>query len=75
MKQGEIKRYIKYAWSCKFPRPKVTPYGDIYLVNFGVDNGLLPDGTKPLPETMLIYHQNLIWPLKYTFILFWRYYD
>ena len=21
-------------------------------------NGLLPDGTKPLPETMLIYHQE-----------------
>ena len=27
------------------------------LVNLGPGNGLLPDGTKPLPEPMLIYHQ------------------
>ena len=26
-------------------------------VNIGAGNGLLPDGTKPLPEPMLIYHQ------------------
>ena len=26
-------------------------------VNIGSGNGLLPDGTKPLPETMLTYHQ------------------
>ena len=26
-------------------------------VNIGPGNGLLPDGTKPLPETMLTYHQ------------------
>ena len=26
-------------------------------VNFGSGNGLLPDGTKPLPEPMLTYHQ------------------
>ena len=26
------------------------------LVNIGSGNGLLPDGTKPLPEPMLIYH-------------------
>ena len=26
------------------------------LVNTGSGNGLLPDGTKPLPEPMLIYH-------------------
>ena len=26
-------------------------------VNIGSGNGLLPDGTKPLPEPMLIYHQ------------------
>ena len=24
-------------------------------VNIGSDNGLLPDGTKPLPEPMLTY--------------------
>ena len=26
-------------------------------VNIGSGNGLLPDGTKPLPEPMLAYHQ------------------
>ena len=26
-------------------------------VNTGSGNGLLPDGTKPLPEQVLIYHQ------------------
>ena len=28
-----------------------------YLVNVGSGNGLLPDSTKPLPETVLTYHQ------------------
>ena len=27
------------------------------LVNTGSGYGLLPDGTKPLPEPMLTYHQ------------------
>ena len=27
------------------------------LVNFGSVNGLVPDGTKPLPEPMLTYHE------------------
>ena len=27
------------------------------LVNVGLGNGLLPNGTKPLPEPMLIYHK------------------
>ena len=36
----------------------MTPYGDIYIwVNTGSGIGLLPDGTKPLPEPMLISHQ------------------
>ena len=26
-------------------------------VNIGSGNGLMPDGTKPLPEPMLTYHQ------------------
>ena len=34
----------------------VMPYGDINMVNIGSGNGLLPDGTKPLPEPMLAYH-------------------
>ena len=28
-------------------------------VNIGSGNGLLPDGTKSLPEPMLIYHQSI----------------
>ena len=36
----------------------MTPYVDIDLkVNIGSGNGLLPDGTKPLSEPMLTYHQ------------------
>ena len=35
----------------------VMLYGDRDLVNFGSGNGLLPDGTKPLPEPMLTDHQ------------------
>ena len=32
----------------------VTPYGDIYIwVSIGSGNGLLSDGTKPLPEPIL----------------------
>ena len=27
------------------------------LVNINPGNGFLPDGTKPLPERMLIYHK------------------
>ena len=33
------------------------PYGDIDLGNIGSGNGLLPDGTKPLPEPVLVNHQ------------------
>ena len=35
----------------------VTPYGDIIWINTGSSNGLVPDGTKPLPEPMLTYQQ------------------
>ena len=27
------------------------------VVNIGSGNGLVPDGTKPLPDPMLTYHQ------------------
>ena len=37
----------------------VTPYGD--RVNIGSGNGLLPDGTKPLPEPMLTDHREVQW--------------
>ena len=30
----------------------------VILDNIGSGNGLLPDGTKPLPEPMLTYHQR-----------------
>ena len=36
----------------------VTPYiASWNWVNIGSGNGLLPDGTKPLPEPILTYHQ------------------
>ena len=35
----------------------VTQYGDMIWVNTNSRNGLLPDGTKPLPVPMLTYHQ------------------
>ena len=36
----------------------VMPYGNIHLGQHCTCNGLLPDGTRPLPEPMLIYHQR-----------------
>ena len=38
----------------------VTPYDDKDWVNNGSGNGLLPDGTKPLPEPMLTYQHGLL---------------
>ena len=35
----------------------MTPYGIMDLVNIGSGNGLLPDGTKPLPKSMFTYLQ------------------
>ena len=34
----------------------VTSYGIIAFVNIGSGNGLLPDGTKPLPKPVVMYH-------------------
>ena len=36
----------------------VMPYHCINRVNIASGNGLLPDGTKPLPEPILTYHQS-----------------
>ena len=36
---------------------EISVYGAI-LVNIGSGNGLLPDGTKPLPEPMLTIHPS-----------------
>ena len=33
----------------------VKPYGDIDLDHIGSGNGLVTDGTKPLPEPILAY--------------------
>ena len=41
----------------------VMPYG----INIGSVNGLLPDGTKPLPEPMLTYHQ---WPSRVQIVVY-----
>ena len=35
----------------------MTPYGDKIWVKIGSGSGLLPDGTKPLPEPMLTYRK------------------
>ena len=35
----------------------MMPYDTEIWVNIASGNGLLPDGTKPLPEPLLIYHQ------------------
>ena len=42
----------------------VTPYGDMIWVNLGSGNGLLPDGTKPLPEPKLTFHWG--WSAAFT---------
>ena len=34
----------------------VVPYGIINMCQHGSGNGLLPGGTKPLPEPVLISH-------------------
>ena len=34
----------------------VMPYGDKHKVHNAPGNGLVSDGTKPLPEPMLTYH-------------------
>ena len=55
----------KYWKSCKGSSfsAQLTQCG-LDRVNIGSDNGLLSDGTKPLPEPILIYHQ---WsPLAFT---------
>ena len=43
------------------PRDDLTHCGLVQLeilVNTGSGNGLVPEGTKPLPEPMLTYHQR-----------------
>ena len=35
----------------------MKPYGIMGVINIGSSNWLLPDGTKPLPEPMLILCQ------------------
>ena len=39
----------------------VTPYGDIDVSQLGSGNGLLPDGTKQLPETMSVKSSEIHW--------------
>ena len=42
-------------------------------VNIGWGNGLLPDGTKPLPEPMLTYRQISPMTLRALYKKIWRY--
>ena len=46
-----IKQDVFWEYHC------LTHCGLVIWINIGSGNGLLPDGTKPLPELMLTYHQ------------------
>ena len=46
----------------------LTPYGTQIPVNIGSGNGLLPDGTKPLPEPTLTYYQNVFYGIPFRLI-------
>ena len=45
--------YIAWQWYFNL----MTPYSDTDLGHVGSGNGLLPYGTKPLPEPKLTFHQ------------------
>ena len=50
---------LNEMWLISLTGGLVMPYGDReseIWVNIGSDNGLLPDGAKPLPESMLTTH-------------------
>ena len=49
-------RHLTSSW-CHHSINSLWP-SDATWVNIGSGNGLLPDGTKPLPEPMLSYHQR-----------------
>ena len=55
--------FMNYMWCFKLTLNSLWPSDNIWWqiwVNIGPGNGLLPDGTKPLPETMLTsHHQHL----------------
>ena len=51
IKLGSGERLVKHLFLVHYDL--VTPYVDVRLVNIGSSNGLLPDGTKPLPKPML----------------------
>ena len=57
--RGGWKRDEPYANVCKLRLPTAERgyMATEIWVNIGSGNGLLPDGTKPLPETMWTYHQ------------------
>ena len=46
-----------FTWRFNSLLPIMTPQGEDW-VNIGSDNDLLPDGTKPLLELLLTYHQR-----------------
>ena len=49
--------WVKYRFKLQLQQYATSFRGAFYVVNTGSGNGLLPDGTKPLPEPMLTYHQ------------------
>ena len=46
---------VKYSFNSLLPNDTIWQHK--FGVNIGSGNGLLPEGTKPLPEPMLTYHQ------------------
>ena len=54
------KQYVFSDWIKEFNLAhcgQVMPYGDTDLGYIGSGNGLVPDGTKPLPGPMLTDHK------------------
>ena len=48
---------FRAIWNALTHYSLATPYDNIDRVKIGSNNGLVPDGTKPLPEPLLNYPQ------------------
>ena len=55
--QTVICTYMSWDLPCQFIGTQWCHIGMQILVNIGLGNGLVPDGTKPLPQPRLTYHQ------------------
>ena len=57
--RGAIFFMVMFTWEVS-PIGDVTPWGLVIPCGVGSDNGLVPDGTKPLSEPTLSYQQGLM---------------